>query len=765
MAHPRLRVKGTLAACALALAAADARALSLGEPEVRSGLGEALDLRFPVTLAPGEFIDPSCFKLAAEGAATAPRVAAGSVSIERSAGGTFLRLRTGASIADPVVAVGLVASCKGLPTEYSREFTVSLEAKTAAASPSSTAQSPLPSAASEAPSMGFEPSSILPAIATLIARIGDTLESIAKAIFPDNANARRSYVDALREANPRLAPLADNEPIPVDTPVALPDLRTFSKARHVAPPPRIAASEPPPAPKEAAQEPAPVPKEPPPPRAAKKPKVRAAPPPPPAPRETPVAQTRAEPRVAKTPPQPRASGSGDFVLKLSGSTMDLSASRGVDDRTRAKLRERLMVLDADDQVSALLSLKQNVKDLETQVADLRLKLSELPKSFPAPKAAPQPAPEPPKVVAPPPKVEAPAPKVEPPPPPKVEPPPAPKVEAPPPPKVETPPPPKVEAPREPVKTTSTQWLPADWLDYALWALAIVFIAIAVLLALRLRRNRGHDDDGLDDTPDLRTATAPAARAVEEEEGDLPPAHEDDQIVVAEELPVDLEVAPDIPAPTAFDAAPRREIDADVDLPTHIPTNEEDLRRRYIEERFPEIGKGAISLDDADSVVKGARLFYEDGAIARAVELLQYAIERNPAELKSWLALFEIFRLEHLTGEFAELAGRFKEQHGKSEYWPKVQYFGREIDPGNELYREPPINNFETIGPAQARKLAAASNVDPVTENWLGAPMDFENEVLANELRRTLMNDAKIDEQDLVPNPMPALRNIEMFNVA
>ncbi|MFZ3322287.1 MAG: hypothetical protein WA190_07930 [Usitatibacter sp.] len=744
MAHPRLRVTRTLAACALALVAADARALSLGEPEVRSGLGEALDLRFPVTLATGEFIEPSCFKLAAEGNASAPRVAAGNVSLERSAGGTFLRLRTGAPVNDATVAVGLVAACKGLAGEYRREYTVGIEAKKATA----LAPSSIPSAATEAPSMKFEPSSILPAIATLIARIGDTLESIAKAIFPDNANARRTYIDALREANPPLAPLKDNEPIPIDTPVALPDLRTFARARHVAPSPQVAANAPSPASEELAQA-APAPKEPAPRPAVKKPKARPTPSPAPAPREARAPRLNPEPPVTKTA-APRAQGSGDFVLKLSGATMDMSASRGVDDRTRAKLRERLIALDADDQVSALLSLKQSVKDLESQVADLRLKLSEMPKSFPAPVATPEPA----KVEAP--KVEAP--KVEPP---KVE---APKVEpekivAPPP----APEPAKVEAPKKEAEPPPVQGLPADWLDYALWGLAALFVIVAILLARRLRRrNRG---DGLDDTPDLRTVTATPSARGESPEPEPEPEPEDDQIVVAEEFPVDLDVAPDIPSPPAVAEAPRREIDADVDLPTHIPSNEEDLRRRYIGERFPEIGKGAINLDDPDSVVKGARLFYEDGALARAVELLQYAIERNPVELKLWLALFEIFRLEHLTGEFAELAGRFKEQHGKSAYWAKVQYFGREIDPGNELYREPPINNFETIGPAQARKLAAASNVDPVTENWLGAPMDFENEVLANELRRTLMTDAGIDEQDLVPNPMPALRNIEMFNVA
>jgi hypothetical protein len=201
------------------------------------------------------------------------------------------------------------------------------------------------------------------------------------------------------------------------------------------------------------------------------------------------------------------------------------------------------------------------------------------------------------------------------------------------------------------------------------------------------------------------------------------------------------------------------------LVRRLAGNTDDLRRRYIEERFPEIAKGAIVLDDPDSVVKGARLFYEDGAIARAVELLQYAIERQPAQMKCWLALFEIFRLERLTSEFAELARRFREHHGRSEYWRKVQYFGREIDPGNTLYIDDPVNNFETIGPAQARRIAADAAFDPIAENWLGAPMDFENEVLANEMRKALMAEAGVNEQDLVPNPMPALRNVEMFTVA
>ena len=62
-------------------------------------------------------------------------------------------------------------------------------------------------------------------------------------------------------------------------------------------------------------------------------------------------------------------------------------------------------------------------------------------------------------------------------------------------------------------------------------------------------------------------------------------------------------------------------------------------------------------------------------------------------------------------------------------------------------------------------MAAESTFDPIAENWLGAPMDFENEVLANELRKAVMAEAGIQEGDLLPNPMPALRNVEMFTVA
>ena len=756
MAHSwdggRAMLAAALAAAA-AFAAPEARALALGDVQVRSALGESLDLRIPVTIDKGESIEPSCFALERGSSETVPRLTAGRVSLERSASGTYLRVRTEAFVSEPALVLGIVAACPGQFAEMRREYSILIDPRrpgdvqpSAAPVAATPALAPAPQGATPAPAAP----AAFPSIATLIARIGDTLESIANAIFPRNRAAKNSYIRALRETNPPLASLGERDPIPVDTPIALPDLRTFARARP-----------------HAATELAAAPREERPPR-----RERAAAPA--APRGEPSAMTarapaareeKAAPRRATVRPQTVSPG---FVLKLSSGEIDLAPSRNVDDRMRKQLRDRQLVLDADDQVAAVLALRNSVRQLESRVAELQLKLAGMPSSFPAPRETPaapaQTAPVP--SALPQPAQAAPAQTV----PAKVEPPvaatsPAPAVEpsaaapsaAPAPVATATPEAPTTAAttaektpvpPSEPAKPAAPAAKKAaphaetiDWLYYGLWALAFLLVAAAIVLATRLAR-RNRDESDLYAEPTME----PGA---------------DDEIVVAVEPPPRVDAYAD-----GLDEAPRRSLDADVDIATRLPDNNtDDLRRRYIEERFPEIGKGAISLDDPDSVVKGARLFYEDRAIARAVELLHFAIERHPGEVKSWLALFEIYRLEALKGEFADLARRFRAEHGASDYWRKVQYFGREIDPGNELYAEKPVNAFETIGPTQAKRMAEDASFDPIAENWLGAPMDFQNEVLANELRKALMARAGIAEGDLVPNPMPALRNVEMFTVA
>jgi hypothetical protein len=359
--------------------------------------------------------------------------------------------------------------------------------------------------------------------------------------------------------------------------------------------------------------------------------------------------------------------------------------------------------------------------------------------------------EPPKVEAAPP---APEPKAEPP-----APAPAPKVDAAPAPtpKPEASAPAATSAPADAAKPAPPESrapraiprpaVPESSLPSWLWAVVALFAVLALLLAWYIVRRRREPRDEFYSDDEVALPTDP----LDEIAPEAGPASGEPEIEAAFQ---------------ASEPEHRGVIASDSELTTRIPQEDaEDLRRRYIEERFPEITTRMIVLDDADSVVKGARLFYEDGALPRAVELLQFAIEAHPEEMKSWLALFEIFRLERLTGEFAALAERFKQQHGTTENWRKVQFFGRDIDPGNALYQGAPLDTLATIGPREARRIAAAASFDPIAENWLNSPMDFQDEVLANELRTVLMQHAGLTDQDLQPNAMPALRNVEMFTVA
>ncbi len=725
-------------AFALAVASPAVPAVVLGEVETRSALGETLDARIPFSIPPGSSVDASCFALVRESGDGSRSLGEGVLTIERRRGGAALRIRTLAPVFEPALSLRVRAACAGSEGAGTREYSLLLDPR-----PGSAVTVAVPVTAATPVTA-----------ASLNAREGDTLESMARMVHPRNSDARVRYLAALRTLNPQLAAQGEGAPIAAGTAIALPDLRTLP-ARVPATRPRVSESAAAPRSVAPKREPA-APKAP---RASQQ-RLATAPAVPVAPR--PVRRPAVEPRVAP---------SSGFVLKLSSSEVDLSRSRQIDDRMRAQLRERLLVLDADDQVAAMLSMRNSLRQLEARVAEMQLKLDAMPASLaargmpmpaaPAPAAAPTPqapavAPQqPPRAPPPEVRVEPPVAKIDPPVPvveplPRVEPsiakvePPAPRPEPvaakpePSPAKPATPP--ELRPGTRPIARTAP---PADeGLPEWVWAVVALLVTMALFIGWRLHRRRGL-------APANRWDTQAQAEPVE-------PTVQSPAFV---EEPI--EVAPEV----------RPELASDAVLVTRLPDNASELRRRYIEERFPEIQNRTIALENPASVIKAARLFYEDGAVTRAAELLQFAVDENAGEVRPWLALFEIFRLERLTGEFEALAGRFQEHHGKGAHWRKVQFFGREIDPGNALYREEGANTLETIGPREAKRLAAglsivsAANFDPIAENWLDAPMDFEDQVLANELRRKLMAEASLTETDLAPNSMPALRSVEMFNLA
>lgn len=715
---------------AITAAALPAHALVLGELEVRSALGEALDARIVLEQADAQAVDASCFSLTREGAGGIPTIGEGILTVERATGRPVLRIRTLGGIYEPALALRVRAACPGEAGAVLRQYSVLLDPRPGiqvVAAPPVLERIGSPGSATELAGASAGAPQPAPPVASLRARGGDSLRSIAAAVFPRDRLAQAQYLSALREANPALASQPVGDTLAEGTVIALPDLRTYARAA-------IDASRAPARqerPRRAPAEAKPV---------ADAPGSRARPAAPgaraqSAPPSTPARAAAPAPRVGDA-----------FVLKLSSSEVDLSRTRGVDDRVRSQLRERLLVLDADDQVSALLAMRNSLRQLENRVSELQLKLAAMPPSLAAGKvaegAAPAKAAQPGATPAAPaaepivatPAAEAPSAASGPSPAPVVSATPAAPVAPAPAPATATaeeapkpaaePAAPSRPSPRQPSRFELSPWL---------WGLVALLTVLALLLAWSLRRRRSQSEELYE--------------------------YEDQQAVSPDEV-----AAPAEPLGELQRDDLRATIESDAHLPTRLADDSSQLRRRYIEERFPEVANRTISLEQPDSVVKGARLFYEDGAVTRAVELLQFAIEENPDEVRLWLALFEIHRLEGNTEAFAALARRFRERHEKSGYWLKVQYIGREIDSANPLYRDESFSKLETIGPSTARRLAAAT-YDPIAENWLNAPMDFQNQVLASELRRALMTYAAVAEQDLVPNPMPALRNVEMFTLA
>ena len=752
-----------LAAALLSTACLDAHALQLGNIDARSGFGEPFLARVPVTRTEGETFRGACFSILSEAPPRGQSALEGaSLELRRHQRGAELVIRTAQPVSQPLVSILLSAACPGSKVPATqRRYAVALRGASVA-SPSTGSAATESSASSPAPAT---PAAATPVpspetITTLTARPGDTLSSIAHDIFPSGRSVRADYLAAMRAANPSLADRADDAELPEGTPVALPDLRTFMRHTKTARAPARAA------PSASSSTPAnAAPREATAPRASKAARRAIAESPSEAPPAQAPAARKSAPSREAAAPRLRIDSGRAFELKLSGPSMDLAPSRAVTDAQRAELRKRLAILDSDDRTSAMLAMREDIRKLEAQVSELRLKLAQapsIPAAVPAPvtpsksSAPPVPATSapqapPPAPPSPPAAAAAPAPAAtkatEPTPPPAPAAAPAPTTAvAPTPPSATAPtvsPPANVEVQKAPIAArpaetqgsepkpdsepahkvrvvpapaSAGEWYEADWF---LPAALVVVLVLLVLVVWRWRARRAAEAEGF-----------------EYEQAEEPSSEE---FVVADEI------AP----PTRQVAAEPEPAEPGEWVQTARITAEDnvELRRRYIEERFPEILSGALAIHDPASVVKAARLLYDDGAIARAIELLQLAIEQDPTPKAPWLALFEILRRESLAQEYAILARRFGHRFAAAPEWPAVLAAGREIDPDNTLYADS-TQTFDARG-----------------NDWLPAAAPATGGALAAQLRGELMQGASVSEGDLVADPTPALRKAESIDLA
>jgi hypothetical protein len=406
---------------------------------------------------------------------------------------------------------------------------------------------------------------------------------------------------------------------------------------------------------------------------------------------------------------------------------------------RSNLRDQQVVIDADDRVAALLALRNTVRELESRLKQVQLN----PGTQAQPPAATATAPELEKSTA------APAQAALPP-----------------------------DAHRTPVTSAATSaagttpavpdapWWTAPWIRLAP---VPVLLLGAVWWWQRRRREREqetsapalpqganqddfsdwanvHDSDIEPDAQEESTSPQPAELLPHDS---WPPAALPTQAdgpmatPIAEgrqESQAAASLAPtppeNTPASLELDMRPATEVDFPLML--EDSGDDKERRRRYIEMRYPEVANGTVTVDDPDSVINAARQYFEEGQIQGAAELLTYAFEEHPGQLRFWLALFEIYRLERMTTEFCELAAHFRGFHSGTDVWPKVQHIGRDLDPSNPLFAEA----LGSLG------LPPDRDFDPIAENWLNAPMDFTSDVLMAELRRSLLEEFGVDSAAL-----------------
>ncbi|MDO9114397.1 MAG: hypothetical protein Q7U63_11455 [Polaromonas sp.] len=323
-------------------------AMQFGELSLHSYLGQPLRASIPLKANPDEEMDSRCFSLGhpANQSEYASYLTQARLELVESGGQFQLLIRSAQAINEPFLRLLVQSNCgQGL---LSRKFTLLLDP----VEYSQTLPSAVKPAAAEPP--------ISEAQEQLVweARQGETLRSIAASLYPRQARMQRNLMRVIREANPELRDTPEDTPLPEGGVIHVPALRPVASK----PVPSVGAVS---KPRRA-------------PAAAKKPV--------------------ADPAV-QVPPALPAAQEGGFRLKLSTADLDMSMLGKMTEAQRQQLREKQLLLDADDQVANFLSMKNRIRQLEEQIDSMqkalektnsRIQLSETLTSSPVQKMTPPP---------------------------------------------------------------------------------------------------------------------------------------------------------------------------------------------------------------------------------------------------------------------------------------------------------------------------------------------------------------------------------------
>jgi len=370
-----------------------ANAVGLGALDIRSYLGEPLNLRIGVITQPNEEIESGCFSVINSPNAE-PSINRRDVrlTLVESKNGRYIEVRGNNSFNEPIGRLSIRAGCQS-ESGVVRDYPLLLDPTPLLTPNTATTRGqiapPVPSAAAQTggsanPQAGGESG-------RWVVYAGDTLSSLAAGIYPKNRVRQAQYVAALRSLNPTLAGVAINATLPLNSQLILPNLKALSASRSD----KSSSQTTGPSSSSAISTSASTRRRNPLGSTRSGAEKNTTPTANAAPSELPVAEARGSTKANsdKKAAQQNAKNQNaqakneaaarGFKLRISGSEMDLSRSQGVSDETRRQLRERFALLDADDQTAQLLALKNNVKQIEKRLNELQLKLAASSPSMPA----------------------------------------------------------------------------------------------------------------------------------------------------------------------------------------------------------------------------------------------------------------------------------------------------------------------------------------------------------------------------------------------
>jgi hypothetical protein len=809
----------TLNACMLVIAgwSFSADAVGLGNLDVRSYLGEPLNLRIGVITQQNEEIETGCFAVInAPGSEANVSRRDVRLTLVETRNSRYLEVRGTNAFNEPIGRLSIRAGCQA-DSGVIRDYPLLLDPAPLLAPPIANTDA----AVNSTPRIIVQSSTVNAGNDAAAARWtvyeGDTFSSLARGIHPGDRARQNQYIVALRALNPTLAGIANNAPLPLNSQLVLPDLKTLSSAANRAARKRT-QREPGVAtrnarPKVVAD------------KALRPLTVQAALPTATTRVPTPKAEEKnpAKADAASKTPEPKKVAAADgFRLRISGGDLDLSRSQGITDETRAQLRERFAALDADDQTAQLLALKNTVKQIEKRLNEMQLKMATLPASgtlaMPPAEAVPAIAPTVPPVVE---KVPSEVTATS-------KPAPTPAL---------TPSPPAPQKATEPAKPDNRGNTSTDFTPLIVIALSILALAALVWWVLKRRaansldehqqtRGKNSSSDEFNtwvNDPDTElpgeteapkaawsssidrttskssslrnnngfgktevtvstnrfaadgaarstahteasaSVSAPALAPARDQSAELhgkpytnPHTSADIGFTLPNAVPLSPFATPDRakadskPIATSDLVKTTDTFDLDLDLDQQgsstlstDQTSEDRLRRlRYMHERYPELAARTVSIDEPESVIHAARLYYEDNQLGKACELLIYAVEERPQETRFWLAQFELFRLEKMAPQFADLAQKFELLFGTDKSWPKVQQAGLELDSSNPLFSG----------------ANGSDQFDAAAENWLDAPVGGDaatqniSEALIADLRASLFAEHRVTHADFEHGP-------------